>query len=174
MPLPTPSLQITSPTTEDVEAAARMVASENPSAGKEVWIEQIWTQIREAREHKTTLHRQITGGHGYGPQGKGLRPVATTKEAAEEHRQVAREVLSGAHPSKLEGAKRFWDPRQQDAIFRQVQKGLADKAAGKPITKRTQELIDVGYKRDAEGVRKKWRSEGKALVGVLGPVEFWT
>lgn len=163
-------------TDDDIEAAARMIASENPSAGSEVWVEQLWSQLR-ARKKGQTLHHRITGGHGWGPQNgqKGSeRPVSTDKVAKAVHREVVRQVLQGQLPSQLDGARKYFHPAEQDAVFRQVQQGKADLAAGKTVSKRTQELIAVGYKLDAQGVRDKWSSEGKRLVGTLGPVEFWT
>lgn len=160
-------------TDQDVEAAARMVASENPSAGREVWVEQIWTQIR-ARKRGQSLYDRITGGTGaWGPQNK-RRPVSTSLEAAPIHREVARAVLSGAAPSKLDGARKYFDPSEQDKVFAQVQAGRAALARGEAIKPRTQQLIDLGYKLDADGVRARWGANGGRLVGAIGPVEFWT
>lgn len=167
---------------QDVEAGARMVASENPSAGPDVWVEQLWTQIRALRPGQS-LYARITGGHGYGEQGSvrdasgkkiGARPVATTRDASEKHRQLVREVLSGARPSQLPGARKYFDPEQQDAVFRQIQKGKADQKAGRPISARTAQLIALGYELDANGVRAKWTKDGTKKVGAIGPVEFWT
>lgn len=167
---------------QDVEAAARMVASENPSAGPDVWVEQIWTQIRALRPDQH-LHQRITGGHGYGEQGSvrdasgtriGARPVSTAHNANEEHRQLARQVLRGERPSQLLGARKYFDPDQQDAVFRQVEQGKKDAAAGRPVSKRTQQLIALGYQLDANGVRAKWAKDGTKKVGTIGPVEFWT
>lgn len=161
----------------DEDAAARMIASENPSASEEVWVEQIHTQIRSRKEGQS-LYMRITGGHGYGEQGKvqggGARPVSTSKPAKEIHKRVARETLAGLRPSKLPGARKFFDPGEQDAVMRQLEKGKKDLAAGRPVSDRTRELIAVGYQRTAEGVREKWRKEGAQVVGTVGPVEFWS
>lgn len=164
-------------TDDDFAAAARMIASENPSAPEAAWAEQIHTQLR-SRKPGQSLYARITGGHGYGSQGNvkggGSRPVSTDKTSAPIHRKVARETLSGERPSTLPGARKYFDPSEQDKVFAQVQKGRADLAAGRAITPRTQKLIDLGYKRDAKALRTKWSTEGSRPVGTIGPVEFWT
>lgn len=156
----------------DVEAAARMIASENPSSDESVWVEQVWTQLRKVTA-SNSLYSVITGGRGWGSQG-GSRPVSTDKPATDRYRQVARDVIEGRRTSLLPGARKFFDPRSQDAVMRQVIKGKADIAAGKEVSKRTKELIAAGYKRTAQDVRDKWSGEGDSLVGTSDGVEFWT
>ena len=160
------------PSPDDIEAAARLIASENPSASDQVKIEQIWTQIRSTKRGQT-LFQRITAGKGYGNQG-GSRPVATTHAASPADRELAARVLRGELQSSLPGARKFFDPAEQDKVFRQVQRAKADVAAGRAISERDQKLIAAGYKRDAQGVRDKWSSEGSHLVGAVPPVEFWT
>ena len=100
--------------------------------------------------------------------------LVTDKDASEVHRQVAREVLAGKRPSSLPGARKYFEPGQQDAVYKQVQAGKAALARGEQISERTKLLIKVGYKYDADGIRKKWSGEGSRKVGSIGPVEFWT
>lgn len=157
----------------DLEAAARVAASENPSAGQQVWIEQIWTQIRQQKRGQS-LYDRITGGtKQWGPQ-SGRRPVSTDKAASPLHFAVAERVLSGAEPSSLPGARKFFDPGQQDRVYAQVQKGKEILAAGGKVSPRTKQLIDLGYSKTAQEVRDGWASDGDRMVGTIGPVEFWT
>lgn len=162
---------------EDVEAAARMIASENPSASDRVKIEQIWTQVRKALQKRQRLHARITAGSGYGGQGErsapgGLRPVASGKPATEVERRLSREVLQGAHPSELEGATKFFEPAVQDAVFRIAEGARAKQKAGQALTEREQKLLK--YKKDAATVRAGWAKDGDRVVGTIEGVEFWT
>ena len=113
-----PSLLPTAYSAEDVEAAARMIASENPLGSVALQIEQIWTQLR-SRKAKQSLFDRITAGSGYGPQGTrvlpaGVRPVATDEPAQSVHRQLAREVLEVKHPSRFPTALSFFEPVEDD------------------------------------------------------------
>lgn len=165
-------LPLGAPSADDIEAAARMIASENPSASDAVKVEQIWTQIRSTKPGKT-LHQRITAGKGYGPQG-GSRPVSTAREAKPADRELAARVLRGELQSQLPGARKYFEPDAQDRIYRQVQRARAELAAGRAISANDQRLIDAGYKRDAQMVRDKWSKEGGRFVGSVSPVEFWT
>ena len=100
-------------TARDEEAIARMLASENPSGSVALWLEQIWTQIRSAG--RRSLWAQITAGIGYGPETNG-RPVATTSPPTQATRDYAARFLSELPPSRLAGARRFFEPAQQ-AVF---------------------------------------------------------
>ena len=120
--LPSDDWQSTATYTEaDVEAAARMLASENPRGSRALHIEQIHTQLR-ARKPGQDLFDRITAGSGFGPQGErraggGTRPVATGEPATPALRQLARQVLEGLHPSSLPGARKFFEPEQQDCAL---------------------------------------------------------
>ena len=159
-------------TSRDVEAAARMIASENPSGPEQAKVEQIWTQLR-AKRPSESLYDQITAGLGWGAQG-GRRPAATSKPAMDADRTLAWDVLRGKRPSQLAGARKFFDPAQEDKVYRQVTKARADLAEGKDISKRSRELLALGYQRTAEGVRQEWQRKGGKPVATIGPVEFWT
>jgi len=88
-------------TEADVEAAARMLASENPRKSKQLHIEQVFSQLR-ARRLGDSLFDRITAGSGWGKQGDrnrpgGVRPVSTDKPANDAQRSLAREILDGMH-----------------------------------------------------------------------------
>jgi hypothetical protein len=153
-----------------------MIASENPSGSRELHIEQIWTQLR-ARRRGQSLFDRITAGSDYGPQdesasGGGRRPVATTHKATDDDRQLAREVLAGKYPSRLNAARKFFEPAVQDRVFAIAERARAKRARGERITAREQELLK--YERNAQAVRSKWTGEGAKLVGALDGVEFYT
>ena len=75
---------------DDVEAAARMLASENGLGSPQLWTELIGSQLH-ARKPGETLHERITAGSGYGQQGERLwpgrlRPVSTDQVPSPIHR----------------------------------------------------------------------------------------
>ena len=159
---------------EDVEAAARMVASENPLGSVALQIEQIWTQLR-SRKAKQSLFDRITAGSGYGPQGTrvlpgGVRPVATDEPAQSVHRQLAREVLEGKHPSRFPTALSFFEPEEQDRILQLANAARAKQAKGIPLLPSEKRLL--GYRLSAAAVRAKW-SASLQLLGTIDHVEFY-
>ena len=163
------------PETMDVEAGARMIASENPRGSRRLHIEQLWTQIRSATPGQS-LAARITAGSGWGPQGARqppgrTRPVASGGTPNDSQRQLVREVLQGLEPSTLPEARKFFEPAVQDKAFAIAERARAKKARGQALSSADQML--VGYKRNAEGVLAKW-SKGGRVVGTVDGVEFWT
>jgi len=156
---------------DDVEAGARMIASENPHKSQEVHIEQVWTQIREAQRHHQSLYQRITGGAGYGSQG-GKRPVSTAQPANDAQRQLVREILQGQHPSVLPMARKWFEPGQQDAAFQIAERARAKQAQGEPLTAQETRLLKYHY--DADGIRQKWTGEGAQMVESVDGLEFYT
>lgn len=155
----------------DVEAVARMLASENPRGSRKLHIEQIYTQVRQALRKKQSLYDRITGGAGYGIQLR-PRPVSTADEARPEDRKLAIEVLEGEHPSTLPNARKFFEPAVQDAVLPLAIEARKKRARGEALTKRETRLL--GYEKSAEDVRKEWRQDGTVPVGTIEGVEFWT
>jgi hypothetical protein len=154
---------------DDAEALARMLASENPNRSEALWIEQIYTQIRNAGSR--SLADTLTGGTGsYGPQG-GARPVATSEPATKKTREFVARFLAAPPPSQFVGAKRFFEPEQSDRAFAIAEAARRKKAQGLPLT--AQELRLLPYKSDATGIRQRWAKSGR-YVGTLDGVEFWT
>ena len=159
---------------DDVEAAARMIASENEGGSRELWTEQIGTQLH-ARKPGQSLFDRITAGSGYGPQGgkEGagqVRPVSTDKLALAEHRQHAAEVLLGLHLPRFPGAIAFFEPAQQDKAFTIAQRARAKQKLHQPLTDQERRLLR--YTRSAAEVRAEW---GKSLraSGTIDGVEFY-
>lgn len=157
----------------DVEAAARMLSSENPRGSRALHIEQVWTQIR-ATEPGQTLYDRITAGSGWGPQGQRAgggkrRPVSTDQPAREAFRQLARRVLAGLETSSIPGAKSFFEPAEQDAAFRIAERARAKQRNGEPLTPRESRLLN--YRFDAESLRERWGLRNK--LGTIDGVEFY-
>ena len=175
--LPSDDWQSTPTYTEaDVEAAARMLASENARGSRGLHIELIHTQLR-ARKPGQDLFDRITAGSGWGPQGErrpggGVRPVATVEPATPALRQLAREVLEGWHPSTMPAARKFFEPAQQDRAFAVGTRARQKQAEGLPLSKQEQRLIH--YRRSADEVRKSWLADGAKYVGSLDGIEFFT
>jgi len=163
-------------TEADVEAAARMLASENARGSKALHIELIHAELR-ARKPGQDLFDRITAGSGWGPQGERkpggrVRPVSTQEPATQALRQLAREVLEGMHPSTLPTARKFFEPAQQDRALAVGVRARQKQAAGQPLSKQEQRLI--GYFRSAEEVRSRWLSEGAKYIGTVDGTEFYS
>lgn len=175
--LPSDSWQ-TAPTFSeaDVEAAARMLASENPRGSRALHIEQIHTQLR-SRKPGQSLFDRITAGSGWGQQGErrppgGVRPVSTEEPATDELRELARAVLDGLHPSQLPTARKFFEPAQQDRAVQIAVRAREKQAAGLTLTAQEQRLLR--YRKTAAEIRRHWISDGAKHVGTLNGVEFFT
>jgi hypothetical protein len=163
-------------TEADVEAAARMLASENPRGSRALHIEQIHTQIRSQRPGQS-LYDRITAGSGWGAQGEkqpggGVRPVSTEEQATPALRQLAREVLTGLHSSVFPTARKYFEPAQQDRALALADQARRKQAAGQPLAAHEKRLLN--YRRSAEEVRARWRAEGAKHVGTLEGVEFFS
>lgn len=163
-------------TEADVEAAARMLASENPRGSEALHIEQVHTQLR-ARKPEQSLFDRITAGSGWGLQGAraprgGVRPVSTAEPATPAFRRLVREVLEGLHPSTLPGARKFFEPAQQDRALALAERARKKQAGGLSLT--PQETRLLGYRRSAEEVRTSWLADGARYVGSLDGYEFFT
>ncbi len=163
------------PAALDVEAGARMIASENPRGSRRLHIEQLWTQIRSAKPGQTLFER-ITAGSGWGSQGSSkppgkVRPVASGEAANDMQRRLVRAVLQGEEPSVLPEARKFFEPAVQDRAFAIGARARAKKAKGEILTKQEQRLLR--YKRNAATIRADW-SKTSRVVGTIEGVEFWT
>ena len=161
--------------TLDIEAAARMLASENPRGSERLHVEQIWTQLR-SRIKGQSLYSRITQGSGWGMQGSrirpgGIRPVSTEEEANDSFRQLVHRVLRGEIPSTLQGAKKFFEPAVLDKALKIGKEARRKLAAGEPLTKQERRLIY--YKKSSVEVRRDWLKTSK-LVGVIAGIEFYT
>ena len=162
-------------TDADVEAAARMLASENPRGSRALHIEQVHTQLRACKPGQS-LYTRITAGSGWGPQGGrspggDIRPVSTVAPATPALRQLVREILAGVHPSRLPGARQFFEPAAQDRAFALAERARKRQAAGQPLS--PEEMRLLGYRRSAEAVRRKWQAEGAQYLGTVEGVEFF-
>lgn len=160
----------------DVEAAARMLASENPSGSLQLHVEQVYTQARQALRKGIQLYDQITAGSGFGGQGEkswlgGVRPVSTSKPASSMLLQRAREILEGRHRSQFERATKYFEPAAQNRAFAIAERGRKKQAAGEPLTAEEARLLK--YRRDASSVRARW-GQGGMHLGTVDGVEFWS
>ena len=177
-PRKTPTQSIPSETrfsTMDVEAAARMLASENPRGSERLHVEQIYTQLR-SRAKRQSLYHRITNGSGWGLQGArirpgGLRPVSTVEQASDGLRRLVHRVLRGEISSTLPGACKFFEPAVQDKALQIGKEARRKIAAGEPLSKQEQRLRY--YKKSAAAVRADWLRTSKH-VGTIDGVEFYT
>ena len=153
----------------DIEALARMFASENPRGTDQLKIEQAWTQLR-SKPPRRSLYTQMTNGLGWGPQGP--RPVSTEEPARPNDRELAEKVLNGLVEPAFEGARQFFEPEQQDKAFRVAEVARAKKKRGEPLSPQEKRLL--GYKSDADSIRRRWAEKGYRRVDEIDGVEFWT
>ena len=155
----------------DIEAAARMVASENPRGSDALKREQIYTQIK-SRKKGQSLYDRITGGADFGPQNK-RRPVSTDRAPNALDYELAAAVLSGKAPAaRFPSARKFFEPAQQNAAFAIAERARGKRARGETLTPQEERLL--GYEKDADGIRKEWSADGDKALGTLEGVEFWT
>lgn len=142
----------------DVEALARMIASENPNDGELIQTAVAWVAKNEAKRLKRSVTQLLVpDGAAYGPQGQGGRWYASTRnEATEATRAIARNVLSGATVDPTNGATNFDSPRSQRAGIR---KGLP------------------GYKSTPEEIAQRRMNAGQEMVTLPGVdpdyMRFW-
>ena len=134
----------------DEEAIARMLASENERGSERLWAELIWSQLRSLGT--ASIWQHITAGQGYGPQG-GARPVSSDKPATTATRAYAARFLADLPPSSLPGARRFFEPLQQDRVFAIAESARRKLASGQPLTRQEQRLRL--YKSDANDIRRR-------------------
>lgn len=163
-------------TEADVEAGARMLASENPRGSQALHIEQVHAQLR-ARKPGESLFDRITAGSGWGAQGTRatggrVRPVSTEQPALPSFRQLVREVLEGLHSSTLPGARKFFEPAQQDRALAVAERARSKQATGTPLSMQEKRLL--GYRHSAREIRQRWLAEGASYVGALDGCEFFT
>ena len=161
--------------TLDVEAAARMLASENPRGSEELHVEQIWTQVRSKRTRQTLFDR-ITNGSGWGEQGDrrpggGLRPVSTEQPATDKFRELAVLVLLGKRQSRLRSARKFFEPAVQDVVYKIAERARQKQRLGQPLDRREKRLLN--YRKTAADVRREWLKTSLFLDSIDG-VEFYT
>lgn len=169
---PSPYLDPVAADALDIEAAARMLASENPRGSEALKREQLYTQIAQAKRHRQSVYERITGGAHYGPQND-VRPVSTDQLATPLDRELARKVLSGSAPAaQFPLARKFFEPAVQNMAFAVGERARKKQKAGEKLT--PQETRLLGYRKDADTVRKEWRAEGARPLGTLEGVEFWT
>lgn len=163
-------------TTADVEAAARMIASEKPRGSLQLQVELVFTQLR-ARRPGESLFDRITAGSGWGKQGfrqapGGDRPVATEEPANDAQRRIARDILDGVHQSRFVGARRFFEPEQQDKAVIIGNRAREKRARGEPLTAQEQRLIK--YHKTAEQNRRDWLTGGSKYIDELEGIEFFS
>lgn len=160
----------------DIEALARMFASEKGKGSDRLLIELAWTQIRSTRRGESLFHR-ITAGSGWGPQGErapggGVRPVATTEEANDRFRALAGRILDGQEPSMLVGARSFFEPDVQDKVLAIAERARRKIAENQTLTRQENRLKH--YYESADGIRRRWLARGQRFVDSIEGVEFYT
>lgn len=167
---------IDSATAQDIEAGARLIASENPRGSERLHIEQVYTQLR-SRKKGQSLYKRITAGSGWGEQGKSVppgkvRPVSTAREPNNAQRELVKAILAGKKTSQLDGARKFFEPAVQDRALAVAERARAKQARGETITDKERRLL--GYKRDGKAIHEKWISEGSKYLDTIDGVEFFT
>lgn len=100
---------------QDVEALARMLASENPREADFVQVALAWTAVNMANRKGVSVYQLLAPKGKYGGQVGGY---ASTANAATDHfRTIARNVLSGMVDDPTNGAIQFDNPDTQDWLY---------------------------------------------------------
>lgn len=119
----------------DVEALARMIASENPNDKEIVQVAICWTAKNMATRRRIAVRDLVMPG-GI-PKSQAGRYASTVNPGTDKGRAIARNVMSGRTPDPTGGAVQFDAPKTQDILYAQ---GTYSKNAD-----------DIAEERQAEG-----------------------
>lgn len=134
---------------EDIEVLSSVVRSEAEGHTRAEQVGVAWATVNHAAASGKSVAQALQGS---GRQGTGGRFASTRRPGNEATRAIARDVLELREPDPTGGATSFFEPAAQDKLYR----------AG-----------TAGYRYDADGIRRKWTSEGAQLVAVIGRWEFY-
>lgn len=164
------------PTPDEVEALARVIASE---AGRGTRTEQkaiAWTVRNRFRGGSIYSGKGKNGGEYPWREQRGSNPpFASSKDATDATRALAREVLTADQlQDPTGGATSFFEPKLQDVLAEAGALARAGETGSRVID--GVKLSDItrfkAYKKSADDVRKSW-SPGSAHYATAGRFEFW-
>lgn len=157
----------------EVEALARVIASEAGSGSRGEQVAIAWTERNRARAKGKSLYDTF---YPWRSQKGGDPPASSARAATDGTRSIAKDVLS--QPQSKDptgGATSFFEPKMQD-IFYAAGVMARDGKVGDAVISGVK-LTDItrfkNYKRDAAGIRQKWESEGSVLCATAGRFEFY-
>jgi hypothetical protein len=140
------------PPTNDVEALARVLASEVGYHSTEERLAVGWTVRNRARRlHRTILELVCSPSCGRCCDG---RPFSSYQAPTDKDLRLARDILS--RPSADDptgGARQFFEPLLQDRLASQGSRR---------------------HRRTADDVRQEWAAQGYRPIGTVGRIELWT
>jgi hypothetical protein len=140
------------PDDDDVEALARMIASEDPNASLIVQQGIAWAAKNEADRRGLSVFDLLEPNGNPGPQTG--RYASTVNPSTQITRSIAYDVLSGKTDDPTRGSIQFDNPGTQDKLY----------AAGK-------------VSKDADDVAAERQSDGKEMVTLPGvpatSIRFW-
>lgn len=129
----------------DLEALARMIASENPNDSTTVRTAIAWSAVNEANRRGKSVFDLLAPDGNFGPQSG--RYASTRNAARSQDYEITTDVLTGAVNDPTGGAVQFDSPRgQRAALARNVS----------------------GYSKTPEQVAAQRISEGKVEVNLPG------
>lgn len=141
---------------DDVEALARVLASESSNGIPDERLFIAWAVRNRAARRRVSIKKLVCSPH-CGPQserinGKGVRPMSSRRPARPVDRELARFVLSQpASADPTGGATSFIEPQLQDELHR------AGRRDHRPYAE----------------VRARWMRRGEVPLGRVGRFEFW-
>lgn len=118
----------------DVEALARMLASENPHEADFVQVALAWSAVNMAGRRNRSVYLLLAPDGRFGPQTG--RYASTVNEATDKFRSIAKGVLMGVYPDPTGGAIQFDNPSTQDWLY---EHGKASKDAARVASDRVGE-----------------------------------
>lgn len=140
-------MELVIPDSDDVEALARMIASENPRDSVLIQTAIAWTAVNEAKRRRKSVADLLMPGGIPSGQNTGGRYASTRNPSTPATTAVAYDVLSGRSSDPTGGAIQFDSPKaQRAALARNVS----------------------GYSKSPEQVAASRIAEGKELVTLPG------
>ena len=157
-------------TPDEVEALARVIASEAGSASSAVQCAIGWV-VRNHFHGKSIYDKQ----YPWRAQKGSNPPFSSARSATDATRQMARDILAADQSTDpTGGATSFFEPRMQDAFAKAGALARAGETGSRVID--GVKLSDItrfkAYRKDADAIRASW-SKGSTLYATAGPFEMW-
>jgi hypothetical protein len=157
-------------TSEEIEALARIIASEAGSGSLDEQRAIGWT-ARNRFRGKSVYAKQFPWRAQKGSD----PPFSSARPAGAAHRKLAAEILAADQSQDpTGGATAFFEPRMQDIFAKAGAMARAGEVGDTTID--GQRLTDItrfkNYRKTADDIRRSW-SKGSALYTTVGRFEFW-
>lgn len=167
------------PTSDDVEALARVMTSELGSGSDEERRAIGWCVRERASIAGKSIYDLEAPAGQWGEQGAHPpRPFSSRQPANARDTALATDILlQPLSKNPYPDAAQFFEPGAQDTLYRN---GVAYRQGGgackdtSPTGSMPQYFRARCYFHDAQSIRDKWQSEGASQVATVGRIELWS